>query len=182
MDCETQHKYGAFLARQTANWEAGVFISEPASLLAGSTFIFFKVELSKYLSDQITFSVHWWSGGTQPTHALGACFGSLAFPECCACLAGHTGMEPGAQPWSLAARGHSPLRGGGSGVGGRGQTIMTGRGLCRETLAGQVRGMRTSRVTSLDIESLRWTLKDGVEDEQAKRVEKGILGKRNSVS
>ena len=28
---------------------------------------FFKVELSKYLFDQITFSVRWQSGGTQPT-------------------------------------------------------------------------------------------------------------------
>lgn len=63
------------------------------------------------------------------------------------------GMETGAQPWSLAARGPQPTAGRGSGVGGGGQTIMTQGGeLCRETLAGPVRGMRTSQVTSLDIE------------------------------
>ena len=62
------------------------------------------------------------------------------------------GMETGARPWSLAARGPQPTAGRGSGVGG-GQTIMTRGGeLCWETLAGQVRGMRTSQVTSLDTE------------------------------
>ena len=61
------------------------------------------------------------------------------------------GMETGAQPWSLAARGPQPTVGRGSGVRGS-DHYDSRRGALPETLAGQVKGTRTSQVTSLDTE------------------------------